>query len=58
MATVTPALITALYTTWRADFQTGMAAAPNQWQKIAMQVPSSSQSNTYGWMGKIPGMRE
>ena len=58
MAAVTAALIQALSTTWRGDFQAGMESAELQWQKIAMEIPSSTKSNTYGWMSKIPGMRE
>lgn len=58
MAAVTSGLIQALFTGWRADFQAGMKSAENQWRKIAMEIPSTTKSNTYGWMSKVPGMRE
>ncbi len=58
MAAVTSALIKALFVGWRADFQAGMKTAEHQWRKIATEVPSSTKSSTYGWLGKIPGMRE
>jgi phage major head subunit gpT-like protein len=58
MAAITPALIKALLVGWRADFQAGMKTADHQWRKIATEVPSTTNSNTYGWLGKMPGMRE
>lgn len=48
---ITPAMITALMTGYRSDFQAGMSMAPSQYKKIAMTVPSTSKSNTYGWLG-------
>ena len=36
---ITPAMITALMTGYRSDFQAGMSMAPSQYQKIAMTVP-------------------
>ena len=50
---ITPAMITALMTGYRSDFQAGMSMAPSQYQKIAMTVPSTSKSNTYGWLGQF-----
>ncbi|EJK7445827.1 Mu-like prophage major head subunit gpT family protein, partial [Escherichia coli] len=55
---ITPAMITSLMTGYRGDFQAGMAMAPSQYQKIAMTVPSTSKSNTYGWLGQFPQFRE
>ncbi|EFF1708494.1 head protein, partial [Escherichia coli] len=51
---ITPAMITALMTGYRSDFQAGMSMAPSQYKKIAMTVPSTSKSNTYGWLGQFP----
>ncbi|PHM49353.1 Mu-like prophage major head subunit gpT family protein [Xenorhabdus miraniensis] len=58
MAIVTPALIKSLFTGWNGDFQNGLEDAPSQYEKIATVVPSTTKSNTYGWLGKFPGMRE
>lgn len=58
MAIVTPALLQALFTGFRSDFQEGMKQADPQWHKVAMEVPSTSKSNTYGWLGKFPAFRE
>ncbi|EGY4505740.1 Mu-like prophage major head subunit gpT family protein [Salmonella enterica] len=55
---ITPASITALMTSFRKDFQGGLTSAPSQYQQIAMTVPSSSKSNTYGWLGQFPSLRE
>lgn len=33
-------------------------AAPSQYAKIAMDVPSSARSEDYGWIGQLPNMRE
>lgn len=58
MAIITPALITELQRTWRKDFQAGQASAQSQYKKIATVVPSSSNANVYGWLGKFPTLRE
>ncbi len=55
---VTPASIKALMTSWRKDFQGGLEDAPSQYSKIAMVVNSSTRSNTYGWLGKFPTLKE
>lgn len=58
MAIITPALIKALGTGFRDDFQKAYADTPTEYEKIATIVPSKSASNTYGWLGQFPGMRE
>ncbi|MGO2233106.1 MAG: Mu-like prophage major head subunit gpT family protein [Marinomonas sp.] len=59
MATiVTPAIVQALFTSWKADFQKGITSAEPQWQQVSMVVTSTTASNTYGWLGKFPQMRE
>jgi Mu-like prophage major head subunit gpT len=55
---ITPASVTALMTSFRKDFQGGLSDAPSQYQEISMTVPSSSKSNTYGWLGQFPSLRE
>jgi len=58
MAIITPQLITALFTGFNRKFQDAQAATPTDWQKIATLVPSTSRSNTYGWLGQFPKFRE
>ena len=55
---VTAATLDALRTGFRLDFNTGMSGYPAIWNQIASLVPSSTKSNTYGWMKDIPRMRE
>lgn len=55
---ITPASIQALMTTFRSEFKGGLDEAPSQYKKISMTVPSTSKSNTYGWLGKFPSMKE
>ena len=58
MAIITPALITALRTGFSKAFQDALAATTTDWEKIATRVPSSSASNTYGWLNQFPTLRE
>ena len=58
MAISTPALLKALFVGWKADFQGGIDGADTQWNKIATVVKSTTKSNTYGWLGKFPMLRE
>ena len=58
MPIITPAALTALMTGYRNDFQSGMTMAAPQWQEVAMLVPSTTKSNTYGWLGQFPQFRE
>lgn len=58
MPAITPAVLGALYTGYKASFQKGLARAKPEWNKIATEVPSSTRSNTYGWLSKFPKFSE
>lgn len=60
MAIVTAALLEALRTGLRREFNTTYQAAlaATFYRDVATVVPSSSKSNTYGWLGDFPDMRE
>lgn len=58
MAIVTPALLTALMVGFRAEFQRVFGETPTDWGKVATLVPSTSKSNTYGWLGQFPKLIE
>jgi phage major head subunit gpT-like protein len=60
MAVLTPALLSALTTGFRKEYQSAFdAAMPEvQYTKLATVVPSSTKSNTYGWLGDFPDYRE
>lgn len=48
----------ALTTGFRTEFEKGKSMTVSQYEKIATIVPSSSATNTYGWLGAMPNMRE
>ncbi len=56
MALVTPALLTALFTGFKTEFEQGKSEAAPQFNKIASVIKSTSASNTYGWLGKFPSL--
>lgn len=49
-----------LYVAFSAAFASALSAGEAQalYTQIATVVPSTTRSNEYGWLGKIPGMRE
>lgn len=47
-----------LFTGFKASFQRGLGRAPNQYQLVAMTVPSTTREEQYAWLGKVPKMRE
>jgi phage major head subunit gpT-like protein len=57
---ITNAVLTALRTALRDEFRTRMAEldAKGIWKILATIIPSSTASNTYGWLGAFPQMRE
>lgn len=58
MAAITPALLQALNTGFKREFQSGLGMVTPTWDKIATRVPSSTKSNTYGWLGQMPRFSE
>jgi phage major head subunit gpT-like protein len=43
---------------FKAAFQGGLAQAASQYGSVATTVPSSHRSEKYGWLGKLPSVRE
>ena len=39
-------------------FQGGLDQAPAQWSRVATEVRSTQKEHKYGWLGKIPNVRE
>lgn len=39
-------------------FERGLTQAETQYMRVATVVPSSTRENKYGWLGKLPSMRE
>lgn len=55
---ITNANLAILFRAFNAAFQRGFAGAPSLWNRVATEVPSTTGSNDYGWLGSLPGMRE
>lgn len=55
---ITPQAITNLFTGLKKHFQDGQSQAKPQYTKVATVVPSTTKSNTYGWLGKFPGLKK
>ncbi|MHB8808961.1 MAG: Mu-like prophage major head subunit gpT family protein [Desulfobulbaceae bacterium] len=47
-----------LFKAFNAAFQRGFAGSPSMWNKVATEVPSTTGTEAYGWLGQLPGMRE
>lgn len=47
-----------VFTAFNAGFQGGLGQAESQWSRVATMVPSSTEKETYGWLGKLPNVRE
>lgn len=50
--------LNALRVGFQTAFQSALDVAPAQQTRIATQVPSSTKEERYGWIGKLPSMRE
>ncbi|MDZ7902280.1 MAG: Mu-like prophage major head subunit gpT family protein [Rheinheimera sp.] len=58
MALVTNASLNAMRVAFNKVFEQGKVRAKPQYLQVATVVPSTSKSNTYGWLGQWPGFRE
>lgn len=50
--------LAALNTSFNKLFKDAFNETKTQYERIATTVPSSSASNTYGWLGTLPSLRE
>lgn len=55
---ITAAILAALKVGFNKSFYDGLALAPSNWQKVAVEIKSTTAVNMYGWMNNIPKMRE
>ncbi|OOH87342.1 head protein [Pasteurellaceae bacterium 15-036681] len=51
-------LLNALDTVFKKEFKTGLSLIKPQWDLVAMKISSSTATNTYGWLGAFPKLRE
>jgi len=50
--------LAALRAGFKTSFQRGLDQAPSQWARVATLVPASTLEVRYGWLGKMPSVRE
>lgn len=55
---INSATLNALRVGFSTNFQGGLAMATSMAARIATEVPSSAKTEKYGWLGKIPNVRE
>jgi phage major head subunit gpT-like protein len=55
---LTPTVLKNILTGFKAIYQAAYDSAPFFWNKIATEVPSSDKQEIYGWLLRIPTLRE
>jgi len=50
--------LNAMYTGFKTAFNNAFAGVKPMWDKIATLVPSGNKTETYGWIGQFPNLRE
>jgi phage major head subunit gpT-like protein len=55
---LTPATLRALRTSFSKMFEDAYSQTTPFYSRLCTQVPSTTAQNDYGWMAKLPGMRE
>jgi len=50
--------IAAVFITLKTIFNKAFDAAPSNWEKTTMKVPSGGSQNDYSWLGRFPKMRK
>lgn len=55
---INSANLDAIRTGFNTAFRRGLDQARPQYTRVSTTVPSSTRDNTYGWLGKLPNLRE
>lgn len=55
---ITPNTLSAFFQNLRKDYQGAYTNAPKYYDQFCMTVPSTSESNVYGWMDFVPQLRQ
>lgn len=55
---INSANLTTLFTAFNAAFSNGLSLADPMWSRVAMEVPSSTAEEQYGWLADMPQVRE
>lgn len=51
-------ILLAMVAAFRKEFEGGLEITAATWNKIAMEIPSTTAMNTYAWLGKFPQMKK
>ena len=55
---VNAANLDALRAGFKTAFQSGLGQASSQYERVATVVPATTKEQKYGWLGKVPNVRE
>jgi len=55
---INAANLDALRAGFKTSYQQGLGIASSQYLQVATVVPSTAKTQKYGWLGKVPGVRE
>jgi phage major head subunit gpT-like protein len=55
---LTPSNLNGMFTNFSLLYGEGYARTAPWWRELATLIPSSSETNTYGWMDRIPKLRK
>lgn len=55
---ITGSVLRTLFTGYQASFQEGLGMTADQYLEVATVISSTTKENEYGWLGKIPNLRE
>ncbi len=55
---LTPQALDFLFKQFNTDYQRGYTSRKSLWANYSERIPSSTETNTYGWLAELPGFRE
>lgn len=55
---VTSDMLQGAMTGFKALYQSAFSSVKPQWQRIAMEAPSTTDAETYNWLGAVPAVKE
>ena len=55
---ITPAVLSAIFESYNFTFNDAFKGVTVDWPKVAMEVPSVTAVENYGWLGQFPRIRE
>ena len=55
---ITPGFLDAMFQGFNVKFNDAFKGTPITWSRVGMEVPSTGESENYGWLGQFPRFRE